>query len=99
MHRPLLCCVLVAVAGSSGCQWLHAHAKTNTKPPELAVKSGTDANGQLASQNRTSAVGVLAGQVVDGVNRRRPGALLQIEPIGGGTPFQVTADENGYFVV
>lgn len=89
----------LVLAGLAGCQGLRAHAPTRIRPPELAVKGERDANGQLASQPKTKTVGVLAGQVVDIMNRRQPGAIIQVVPLEGGSAFLVNADENGYFVI
>lgn len=51
---------------------------------------------------RGPANGVLAGQVLDGFNQRRPGAVIHVSPVGGTTsdaPQQVVADEKGYFII
>lgn len=96
----------VPLAASAGCQGLRSHLPSRHAAPELAKatpKEGKDRNGevdgQLASQNRTKTVGVLAGQVVDTLNRRCPAAELEIAPLAGGPAFKANADENGYFVI
>src|SRR5439155_24353647 len=100
MRGSSLIIAFLVLVGLAGCQGLRAHAPAGGKPPELAVKGSGDASGQLASQpSRAKTSGVLAGQVIDDMNRRRSGVTIQVAPLDGGAALHAGTDEIGYFVL
>ncbi len=104
------CCMVLGliVMGSAGCA-LHP-----SRPPAQGGLASRGTNDPVKPQNETGgslvgrggdrgpANGVLAGQVLDGFNHRRPGAIIHVTPVGGpasDAPKQIVADERGYFLI
>jgi thiol-disulfide isomerase/thioredoxin len=51
------------------------------------------------TRNRGTANGVLAGQVIDLANQRRPGASLTVQPLDGGQAVNAVTNDQGYFTI
>jgi thiol-disulfide isomerase/thioredoxin len=108
-----LLCVCIALAGCSSTRNKRSDTArasdtntpfmgTPTTPSSPASSGSSETKAPLVSSG-PSKPGVLAGQVLDEFNRRRPGAIVQVvdldAPRDSGAPISVKTDKEGYFDV
>lgn len=109
---PFLLTCLVCL-GLTGCasmnprnwHWPTSHQKKTRgdgdripppEPPDNAAAQRTP-----AGNNNTPVTGVLAGQVIDGLNQRRPGAVILVSASDSPNdpPQEAAANDQGYFII
>jgi thiol-disulfide isomerase/thioredoxin len=86
--------LLAALGSALGCGLLPKGNTAATRPPLQDRTAASD-----LTRNRSNTNGVLAGQVIDIANQRKPGASLTVQPLDGGPAVSALTNEQGYFTI